>query len=202
MYQNCCPDLLDCCGTCTPNCQGKQCGTDGCGGSCGSCHTGQTCQNGTCVTTGECGKDPAHTCKDSCGGQGVGGCYCDSVCASKGDCCPDKAACCGTCTPDCSGKECGSDGCLGSCGECPESDVCSPQGQCVDYPPIEEFGKSCDTTADCHPGLKCQDVLAQGLKVCTMECTGIFSQGNCPPGWFCFPRSGLLTGICLAFPGM
>ena len=36
--------------TCTPNCTDKECGDDGCGGSCGTCPTGETCNNsGTCV---------------------------------------------------------------------------------------------------------------------------------------------------------
>jgi len=34
---------------CTLNCVGKVCGSDGCGGSCGSCSTG-TCSNGACIT--------------------------------------------------------------------------------------------------------------------------------------------------------
>ena len=43
-----------CCGVgdapvCTPNCVGKQCGDDGCGGSCGNCLIGQVCQSGSCV---------------------------------------------------------------------------------------------------------------------------------------------------------
>jgi len=33
---------------CTPNCSGKQCGDDGCGGSCGACETG-VCQNYQCI---------------------------------------------------------------------------------------------------------------------------------------------------------
>ena len=31
------------CPACTPNCQGKQCGDDGCGGSCGDCPNGSPC---------------------------------------------------------------------------------------------------------------------------------------------------------------
>ena len=35
---------------CTPNCSGKQCGSNGCGGSCGQCASGQQCNvNGQCV---------------------------------------------------------------------------------------------------------------------------------------------------------
>ncbi len=39
------------------------------------------------------------------------------------------------CTPDCSGRDCGWNGCFGTCGECDESDfcanVCNAEGQCV-----------------------------------------------------------------------
>eukprot|EP00906_Rhabdomonas_costata_P017414 RCo025133 len=43
---------------CTPSCSGKQCGSDGCGGSCG------TCTSGTCnTTTGQC------VCTPSCAGK-------------------------------------------------------------------------------------------------------------------------------------
>lgn len=36
--------------TCTPNCVGKQCGDNGCGGSCGTCTSG-TCQSNSCIQT-------------------------------------------------------------------------------------------------------------------------------------------------------
>jgi hypothetical protein len=32
-----------------PACSGKQCGPDGCGGSCGTCSGGQQCSGNTCV---------------------------------------------------------------------------------------------------------------------------------------------------------
>ncbi len=34
---------------CTPKCAGKVCGDDGCGGVCGTCESGKSCQNGACV---------------------------------------------------------------------------------------------------------------------------------------------------------
>ena len=34
------------------------------------------------------------------------------------------------CTPDCTDKECGSDGCDGTCGDCPEGQTCNEWGQC------------------------------------------------------------------------
>lgn len=36
-----------------------------------------------------------------------------------------------TCAPDCEGKECGFDGCGGTCGSCVSGSVCTPQGNCV-----------------------------------------------------------------------
>ena len=57
---------------CTPNCDGKECGDDGCGGVCGTCQEGETCNdNGSCVSEcvpncdgKECGDDG---CGDVCG---------------------------------------------------------------------------------------------------------------------------------------
>jgi hypothetical protein len=36
-------------GGCTRDCSDKQCGDDGCGGSCGKCGVGEICQSGVCV---------------------------------------------------------------------------------------------------------------------------------------------------------
>ncbi len=45
--------------TCIPSCTGKQCGSDGCGGTCGSCSTGNNCIDNKCVlaTTTTCNSD-------------------------------------------------------------------------------------------------------------------------------------------------
>ncbi len=48
-----------------------------------------------------------------------------------------------TCTPKCSGKTCGSNGCGGSCGSCGQGSTCSAQGQCVAnqaYEFVSEWG--------------------------------------------------------------
>jgi len=186
--------------TCKPDCMNKECGSDGCDGSCGECPQGEACNDGKCVGGDLCGADPNHTCDGHCGGQGVGNCFCDTVCMQKQDCCPDYQECCGgPCEPDCVNKECGSDGCDGSCGECPEGLVCA-SGQCSDVPPVEEFGKSCDTDEDCYPGLLCQDLYIIESKICTMACTGSFTQSECPDGWLCF-SIGLPSGFCVNYPG-
>ncbi len=63
-------------GTCVPDCSGKQCGDDDCGGTCGTCPAGAHCSAGVCVSdcvpncTGkECGSDG---CGGSCGTCGAG----------------------------------------------------------------------------------------------------------------------------------
>ena len=43
------PDIVEDFG-CEPDCWGKECGADGCGGSCGHCVVGQACDGGECVT--------------------------------------------------------------------------------------------------------------------------------------------------------
>ncbi|MBM4398398.1 MAG: hypothetical protein FJ087_22245, partial [Deltaproteobacteria bacterium] len=116
--------------------------------------------------------------------------------------CPDRVDCCGSCKPDCASKACGGDGCGGSCGDCSEGLTCS-QGACVKSPPIEEFGKACETDGDCYTGLVCRDMLMRtGVRICTMECTAIFAQGECPDGWTCFPGGipGLpgTSGVCIS----
>jgi hypothetical protein len=50
-----CDEPLDCdpnggsCGGCTPSCEGKDCGDNGCGNSCGKCGEAASCNDGTCV---------------------------------------------------------------------------------------------------------------------------------------------------------
>lgn len=40
-----------------------------------------------------------------------------------------------SCTPSCAGRECGTDGCGGSCGSCSASETCSAAQQCEPNPP-------------------------------------------------------------------
>lgn len=88
---------------CTPACAGKACGDDGCDGSCGAC-VGATPQ---CNTTDQCVECLNNT-------------HCDA-----GDTCTN-GSCVTPCVPACAGKECGSDGCGGSCGTCDaETETCS-----------------------------------------------------------------------------
>ena len=91
-----------------PACEGLSCGSDGCGGTCGTCGPGDECTDGACVQCQpkcdgkECGPDG---CGDSCGN-----------CEGGGLCGPEQT--CVDCIPQCLGKICGDDGCGGSCGDC------------------------------------------------------------------------------------
>jgi len=86
-----CPAGADCqagaC-VCQPQCAGRTCGDDGCGGACGVCADGQTCNaNGQCEAGGcelacagrDCGLDPV--CGLSCGR-----CPAEQLCGADGLC--------------------------------------------------------------------------------------------------------------------
>jgi len=65
----CEPYYLKCIGGCVPNCSGKQCGPDGCGGSCGTCPPGTQCtSSGLCQPASQKGCADAVQCVLSCGG--------------------------------------------------------------------------------------------------------------------------------------
>jgi len=162
---------------CDPACEGKSCGPDGCGGTCGACGPDQEC-NGSGACFGGAG------CETSWSG-GCDGCSCEAcVCAMDPYCCQSSwddtcigecmADCggCGSCTPDCSGKVCGDDGCGGSCGLCEgENDACEG-GACVCHPDCS--GKSCGRDGcggfcgTCATGLACDE----GVCVCLPACDG------------------------------
>jgi len=111
---------------CRPACSGRDCGDDGCGGSCGSCRSGWTCKYGSC-------RAPEPVCQRSCGGKDCGGDGCGGSCGScdsgwtceYGRCKAPEPVC----RRDCSGKDCGEDGCGGSCGSCRSGWTCS-YGSC------------------------------------------------------------------------
>lgn len=155
-------------GCCDPDCNFKSCGTDGCGGTCGECEEGSTCQvPGVCVT-----------CAIQCGGKDCGPDGCGGSCGT----CPDPQECgatglCEGCLPDCTGKVCGSDGCEGSCGTCQDGWACDDVGQCF-----------CDATC---VGKVC------GSDGCTGSCGVCTSSETCSPGGACLVPSDEFGEGCL-----
>jgi len=72
---------------CVPSCEAKECGPDGCGGSCGKCPGGQPCINGRCQCIPACsGKECGD---DGCGGQCKPGCAPNVPCLNDGKCAKD-----------------------------------------------------------------------------------------------------------------
>jgi len=174
---------------CTPNCKGRECGPDGCGGVCGKCSEGKSCQNGHCVgyypercsgpnepSAPTCypGLDEKGCCDAAsravfCGPDGA--LYCvdcgGGVCGLKDGelaCVEGKesteALCTGgPCVPACHGKECGPDGCGGVCGVCKEGAVCE-DGRC-------RCNASCKDK-ECGPAAPCGGTCGycKGGKVC------------------------------------
>ena len=58
------------------------------------------------------------------------------------------------CTPTCTGRVCGLDGCGGTCGTCPDGKLCSSAGQCQDSGqvsiPTGSFHMGCNAPLDTH----------------------------------------------------
>ncbi len=124
---------------CTPDCTGKECGDDGCGGSCGVCGAGTKCVDGTCECVPDCaGK--------ACGDDGCG--WSCGVCGAGTECNEQGLCVLVGCQPQCSEKECGDDSCGGTCwpGELPE---CGANGICL-------IDNTCYCIPDCK-GKKCGD---------------------------------------------
>jgi len=201
-------------GECVPACGIAECGEDGCGGSCGECDDGLGCTNdscsggkcayalqgmfclvaGACVPSGTV--NPANECegcKPAASQQGWSPlddgteCGAQKVCV-KGACCDAKA--------NCAGKECGSDGCGGSCGECDEFSKCT-KGKCVK----EECTPKCDGKecgedgcgGSCGECTKAGFVCEEGACVCKPDCTDM----ECGPDG-CGGSCGTCSGVNVA----
>jgi hypothetical protein len=181
------------CSGCTVECTGRECGDDGCGGSCGECRTTPPpeCADARTVRTW----NPDGTC-------GNGACsysYTDKECYFG--CANGK---CGDCTPSCAGKECGDDGCGESCGEC----VSPPANACAGST-LREY----DRTGACGSGGKCS--YAYTDRACPNGCTNAQCV-NCTPncgGRDCGPdgcggdcgscgaHESCVNGSCTCFSG-
>lgn len=164
---------------CEPQCDGRECGPDGCGATCGACDSGFVCIDGTCevdtschdvTSEGRCEGNQLQICLD--GVLEVTDCDVTPglVCgynfvAKKYDCVEPEV-----CEPQCSGKECGDDGCEGTCGECEEGEVCSTTGKCgqpcEDLPETGACLDGDDLVAFCHNGI----MIVYDCKVAGLVC--------------------------------
>ncbi len=182
------PDSLTPDGACTPSCDDRVCGSDGCGGSCGDCPNGKSCDG-----TGKCIDPPG--CFPDCFGKVCGDDGCGGSCGT----CEDPAkplceagACLAGCVPDCVGKDCGADGCGGTCGACTGESNCSSYGHCV------AKAWSCDESSyggkdGCTCGCGAHDPDCDQPSAPVMGCAAdqICKTGVCedkvPKAWTCAP---------------
>lgn len=158
-------------------CKANPCGDDGCGGTCGTCKSGEACTAGKCV--GLPPVDDPTSCKGHCSGTAPAGCSCMPSCKTFDTCCKDYDALC-LCTPDCTGKECGSNGCGGGCGACPDAKpACGADGKCTDKCTPQCKGATCGpdgcggTCGACATGSTC---------AWTQQC--VPSTWQCDPGYY------------------
>jgi alpha-tubulin suppressor-like RCC1 family protein len=152
---------------CKPYCPSfVGCGDDGCGGNCQACPSGQECVGTKCLLVppkptcentpwqGACNGETLQYCTNgkvltqdctseaSCGWNPGIGAY---SCGTKGGADPSgkypKTAFGTTpkCVPQCSGKQCGADGCGGQCGTCVGGAVCGDKGICVPDPTVVKW---------------------------------------------------------------
>jgi len=124
---------MQCGGGCVPTCMGKECGSDGCNGTCGVCGPNETCSAfGVCVPINN-GCAPRCAGRD-CGDDGCGG-SCGS-CLGSATC--DNGVCTifEQCTSSCVGKSCGDDGCGGLCGSCLTNESCNVNNICEPNVPV------------------------------------------------------------------
>jgi formylglycine-generating enzyme required for sulfatase activity len=92
---------------CGDPCKSKNCGPDGCGGQCGACAPEDYC-------TG------AGLCEPRCG---------DGFCNPLEN--ENACTCADDCGDPCQDRECGNDGCGGTCGVCDANRLCTTIGACV-----------------------------------------------------------------------
>jgi hypothetical protein len=153
----------------------------------------------------ECGPDPR--CGTSCGD--CIGCYSEidpSLCMEDGTC---AMVCC----PDCTGRECGGDGCGGICGSCDPGCSCNMNGQCECGCVYPNYPTDCSLVSDFQCGFDayCDDgvlhvswhehVFCNGEEVdiidftCTYECSNGCEEG----AYIDWPENGeqLVADNCL-----
>jgi hypothetical protein len=183
---------------CYPECDGRQCGGDGCEGSCGMCEGPlDLCLEGQCL------------CQPACDGMACGDDGCGDIC---GDCdlgfdCQEGICVPEGCEPDCQGNDCGDDGCGDSCGSCDDGWQCD-DGLCEEIPCIPVCGglecgnDGCDgSCGDCQDSDECVD----GLCVCLPDCEGV-QCGSDGCGGSCGECAGefesCLNGECVTAPAL
>ena len=178
------------CGECVPGCgDGKNCGDDGCGGTCGACEAGAACgDDGICADVDECatengGCDPNATCTNTDGGFD---CQCKE--GYKGD---GKACHIDVCSPLLFDQTDAATLCPTACGDELEwtgAWSCDPDAA---------SGAGCNPVENCVCGCKAKSVCTPtcGDKTCGDDgCGG--SCGECKEGTSCNDAGACVAAGC------
>ncbi|MBW1808725.1 MAG: hypothetical protein JRJ87_11075, partial [Deltaproteobacteria bacterium] len=146
---------------CVPDCDNRECGSDGCNGTCApGCSGADTCNE----TSGQCETCIPECTDKCCGDDGCQG-QCPDTCPATSQICNATSCQCeGTCQPkDCAdlSKECGGpydDGCGNDifCEDCGLLEHCTIDGQCE---------------SDCEYAVCNEVCCAQGEACCSGSCT-------------------------------
>lgn len=164
------------CGACVPDCAGKECGSDGCGGSCGSCPTGTHCENGRCV----CDLDECTAAQSYC----AGGIY--------HHCVEDPSGCGHWVNEDCNdGNPC-------------TIDSCDPVQGCTHT--LEPNGTPCGMGMICvyggcvscvnNGGSSCAGAYYFG-QMCGDQGSAVLNQNGCGGGWFRMLLTECIGGLTI-----
>jgi hypothetical protein len=176
-----------CTGNCTPQCSSKNCGSDGCDGSCGICNS----DNPICNSNNQCVQ-----------------CLIDSNCPTGFSCdasqncyCPFLSRLLNNCEDKCAGKNCVSDDAciIGNCNQsdgacvydtitCPAGKICS-NGICVKGCSSDCTGKTCGS--DC--GVSCGSCGADNPICSNNKCVQCLTDSNCGAEETC----DVATGTCV-----
>ena len=191
---------------CVPNCTGRDCGDDGCKGSCGECSAPNPfCKAGLCV----------QECEPSCGGKECGDDGCGGKCGNcaPGALCNSQSICLEVCPPYCEDMtgELGST-CLVS-QDCSVGLVCSVDIKDLSEPKRcfpEGAGEAwtlCSTDTHCKRGFYCELISFTGT--CQPAGIGEFGDscadtGDCISGLHCSGdgHCGILGVDVPLFPGI
>ena len=169
---------------CVPTCVGRECGGDGCGGSCGACTdlAAPFCDE----LAGQCVESCTPKCAGkNCGSDGCGGscgtCVGSLECSDAGICTPPDWTCdpvryaaqdqcdceCGAFDPDCEDTTLGTAGCAAT-ERCAADGQCSPIAPAAWQCPANRYGAR--DACDCGCGAVDPDCEIEGLPL--RGCTG------------------------------
>ena len=180
--------------TCAPACEEKQCGSDGCGGSCGECDDGDVCNGEETCAQGLCVPGESAQCNDG------NPCTLDECDALAGCQHAEHLGPCDDGNPCTEGGTCVTGICTGGnkivCndGNPCTADACSSVGGCVHVPNT----LPCDDADPCTGGDQCAEGICESGKNVCFPCQSDLDCLEHDDGNLCNGIVACLEGLCQA----